>query len=120
MSIIKSLYTTSETAIDKAEEFFKCSKEYYKLKIFQILTSSLSLIFRFAIISVFILIAFIFLAISTSKAINNQLNSEFLGHVIVASFFILFAFITYLAKNKIENLIIKNLSKKYFDNEELL
>lgn len=117
MSILKSLDTTSEKAVEKTEEFLTYSKEYYKLKIFQILTSSLSLIFSFAIIGVFMLIAFIFLAVSTSKAISNYLNSELLGHVIVALIFIAFAFTAYLTRHKIENIIVKSLSKKYFNDD---
>lgn len=120
MSILKSLDTTSEKAVEKTEAFLTYSKEYYKLKIFQILTSSLSLIFSFSIIGVFILIAFIFLAISTSQAISNYLKNELLGHVFVAFIFMAFAFVVYLLRHRIESLIIKNVSKKYFDDEEIL
>ncbi|WP_299674942.1 hypothetical protein [uncultured Tenacibaculum sp.] len=120
MSILKSIDTTSEKAVHKTEEFLNHSKKYYELKIFQILTSSISLIFRFAIVGIFLLIAFIFLAVFASSAIGNYLNSEVLGYIVVALIFILFAFVGYLGKNYIENKVIKSLSKKYFDDEEIL
>ncbi len=120
MSILKSLDTTSEKAVEKTEEFLTYSKEYYKLKIFQILTSSLSMVFTFAIISILMLIAFIFLAVAISQALSVYLESKFLGHLVVVLIFMIFAFTAYLTRNRIESLVIKSLSKKYFDDEEIL
>lgn len=88
MSVFKSLHTNSEKAIEKGEEFIKNSEKYYKLKIFQVLTSSLSMIFNFAIIGIFILIAFIFLAVAISSVIGNYLNNPFLGYILVALLFL--------------------------------
>ncbi|CAM1333848.1 hypothetical protein [Tenacibaculum aestuariivivum] len=120
MSVLKSLHTTSEKAIDKGEELFKNSEKYYKLKIFQVLTSSLSMIFNFAIIGVFMLISFIFLALALSMSINNYFESESLGQIIVTLFFLSFALIAYFSRNYVENLVIRSLSKKYFNDEKSL
>ncbi|SNR14956.1 hypothetical protein [Tenacibaculum jejuense] len=120
MSVFESLDTTSEKAVDKAEEFLKYSKKYYELKIFQILTSSISLIFRFAIVGVFLLISLIFMAAFASSAIGSYFNNDTLGYITVALIFILFAFLGYLTKDLIENKVIQSLSKKYFDDEEIL
>lgn len=118
MSVFKSIHTSSEKAIEKSEEFIKNSEKYYKLKIFQVLTSSLSMIFNFAIVGIFILIAFIFLAISISSTIGEYLDNPFWGYISVAFIFFAFGFVAYLMRNHINNLVIKNLSKKYFDDEE--
>ncbi|MBE7629079.1 hypothetical protein [Tenacibaculum piscium] len=120
MSVLKSLHATSEKAIEKGEEFLKNSEEYYKLKIFQVLTSSLSMIFNFAIIGIFILIAFIFLAVALSMAINSYFDHKISGHIVVALLFLCFALVSYFSRNRMENLVIKSLSKKYFDDEESL
>ena len=120
MSVLKSLHTNSEKAIEKGEEFIKNSEKYYKLKIFQVLTSSLSMIFNFAIIGIFILIAFIFLAVAMSAVIGNYLNNPFLGYILVALLFFAFGLIAYWLRNRIDNFVIKKLSEKYFDDEETL
>ncbi len=120
MSVINSIQQTSEKAIEKSEEFIKNSENYYKLKIFQVLTSSLSLVFNFAMVGIFMLIAFIFLAVATSSIIGKALNNPFLGYVSVAIIFFLFAILAYSGRKKIENLVIQNLSKKYFDDEDNL
>ena len=120
MSVFKSLHTTSEKSIEKSKEFIKNSEKYYKLKIFQVLTASLSMIFSFAVIGIFMLIAFVFLAVTLSASIGDLLNNQILGHLIVALLFIVFAIITYSLRDRVENFVIKSLSKKYFDDEEIL
>ena len=120
MSVFKSLHTNSERAIEKGEDFIKNSEKYYKLKVFQVLTSSLSMIFNFAIVGIFILIAFIFLAVAMSSVIGKYLNNPFLGYILVALLFFVFGLIAYLVRNRIDNFVIKSLSKKYFDDEETL
>ncbi|GFD73617.1 MULTISPECIES: phage holin family protein [Tenacibaculum] len=120
MSIFKSIHTNSEKAIEKGESFIKNSEEYFKLKVFYILTSSLSMIFNFAIIGIFLLIAFVFLAVTISATIGNYLNNVVLGYLLVALLFIIFALIAYSMRTNVENFVIKNLSKKYFDDEENL
>lgn len=120
MSIIKSLHTNSEKAIEKGENYIKSSEEYFKLKAFYILTSSLSMIFNFAIIGIFLLIAFVFLAVTISATLGNYLNNEVFGYLLVALLFVVFALIAYSLRRRIENFVIKNLSKKYFDDEKEL
>ena len=117
MSVLKSLHTNSEKAIEKGEEYIKNSEKYYKLKIFQVLTSSLSMVFNFAIAGIFVLIAFIFLAVAISAVIGNYLNNPFLGYILVALLFFAFGLIAYLVRNRIDNFVIKSLSEKYFDDE---
>ncbi|MEE4000970.1 hypothetical protein V1T75_11545 [Tenacibaculum sp. FZY0031] len=120
MSVFKSLHTNSEKAVEKCEEYIKNSEKYYKLKIFQVLTSSLSLIFNFAIIGIFLLIAFVFLAVTLSATLGSYLNNVVLGYLLVALLFMVLAIIAYSLRTTVENFVIKNLSKKYFDDEQVL
>ena len=120
MSVFNSIHNTSDKAIEKGEEFLKNSEQYYTLKLFQILTSSLSLIFRVATIAIFMLIAFIFLAVALSAAVSDYFENPILGPVSVGILFIVFAFVAYLLRNRIENLVIKSLSKKYFSDENTI
>ncbi|WGH76897.1 hypothetical protein P8625_07065 [Tenacibaculum tangerinum] len=120
MSIFESLHNNSDKAIEKGKEFIKYSEKYYKLKVFQVLTYTLALVFNFAIIGIFSLIAFVFFAVTMAATIGEYLNSMVLGYLVVALLFILLALIAYLLRKNVESFIIKNLSKKYFDDEEIL
>ena len=50
MTVFESLNNTTDKATDTAERYVKTSKDYLKLKIFQQLTISISLVSKFAVI----------------------------------------------------------------------
>lgn len=114
MPVFESLNNTTNKALEKGEDLLKQTEAYYKLKLFQSLTMSISLLVKFATIGAFALIAFIFIAVALSSAIGKMLDNETYGYFAVAGIFMMFAFITFLLRNKIENLIIKHLSHRYF------
>lgn len=118
MALFNSLEHTTNTAIKKGETFLKNSEQYYKLKTFQVVTLSISLLVKATIIGLFLLIAFIFIAVALSNVISDYLNNKTLGYLLVALLYVVFAIITYILRKSIENSIIKNLSKNFFDDEE--
>ncbi|WGD35045.1 hypothetical protein [Olleya sp. YS] len=115
MSVFESLNDTSSQAVDKGEAFLKKSHEYYKLKIFQQLTSSLSLMLKALLIGGLMLIGLVFLAISSAIAIGNNLDSFALGFVIVGALFFIISLIIYLLRKQINNTVIRTISKSFFD-----
>jgi len=115
MNVLKSLDNSSVQAKNISEKYLKTSHKYLRLKVFQQLTLSLSLIIKIFAIGSFVFLAFMFLAITSAIAIGNMLESLTIGCLIVALIFILFALIVYFLRKSIERKIIKTIAINFFD-----
>lgn len=115
MSLLKSLDNSSTEAKQIGEKYLKASHRYLRLKIFQQLTLSLSLMIKFFAIGSFVFLAFMFLAITAAIAIGNALDSLTMGCLIITVIFILLALLVYFLRKNIERKIIKAISIKFFD-----
>jgi hypothetical protein len=115
MSLLKSLDNSSTEAKHIGEKYVKASHQYFKLKVFQELTLSLSLIVKLFAIGSFVFLAFMFLAITAALAIGNALDNLALGCLIITAVFILLALLVYFLRKNIERKIIKAISIKFFD-----
>lgn len=115
MTVFESIQDSSNQAIDKGEEYLKKSHEYYKLKVFEQLTTSVSLVLKALLIGGLILIAFVFMAIAASIALGNVMDSYSGGFLIVGLFFIVFAIVIYVARKNINNKVIQSISKTFFE-----
>lgn len=115
-NLFKSINDTSEKAVDIGEKYLKDTQEYYKLKIFQQLTISVSMIAKVLCIGGLLFIGLIFLSFSAAFALGEMLNSIALGYLIVAGFFLILGFIVYLTRASINGAIISKLSPKFFNS----
>jgi len=114
MSVFDSISEASNKAIDQSQEYLIKSREYYKLKIFQQLTISISTIFKVVAIGGVILTGLFFLSISLALYLSVLLDSHVLGFVIVGLLCILIAVLLFVFKNSIDSKIIEKLSKSFF------
>ncbi|WP_142786331.1 phage holin family protein [Changchengzhania lutea] len=115
MSILESLNDNTAKASDVGEKFIKTSHQYYKLKIFQQLTISLSLMTKVFVIGGFFIIGLMFLSIASAIAIGNALNNLPLGYVIVGVVFLIIAFVIHYKRDFIDRRVIQEISKKFFN-----
>lgn len=115
MSVFEHINQTSSQAVDKGEEYLKKSHEYYRLKIFQQLTSTVSLLVKAVAVGAFVLVGLLFLSISLAIAIGNALDSVSLGYLIVGGLFVIISVLIYLFRSSINNKVIVSLSKTFFD-----
>ncbi|MCK8482056.1 hypothetical protein [Psychroserpens algicola] len=115
MTVFESLNNTTDKATDTAEKYVKTSQQYFKLKVFQQLTISLSLMIKLSIIGGLITLALIFMAVAGAIEIGKALDSLALGYAIVGLVFIAFAVVVYYTRKIIDQKIIKVLSNKFFD-----
>ena len=114
MAILDSLDQTTDRAISKSEEFIRNTEAYYELKLFQLLTSSLSIIVKFTIISAMSIIALVLIAIVLSGIINDALESETLGYLLTALLFVSLSVLVYALRKPIDNFIVRKMSSKAF------
>ena len=115
MTVFESLNNTTDKATDNAEEYIKASQQYVKLKVFQQLTISLSLVVKLTIIGGMTILALIFMAVAGAIEIGKVLDNLALGYVIVGCSFIFLAAVAYYMRHMIDKKIIKVISAKFFD-----
>ena len=115
MGIIDSLNETSNKAIDVSEVYVKKTQEYYRLKVFQQLTMTTGMLLKIAVIGGLGFLALIFLTIAGIIFLGNVLDSMVLACLIACGLFIVFLIIAYVLRKKIDNMLIKKLSDKFFN-----
>ncbi|MDH7912895.1 hypothetical protein [Winogradskyella sp. SYSU M77433] len=114
MSVFESLNNTTDKATGIGERYIKASHQYLRLKIFQQLTSSVSLMAKVLIIGGFLFVGFIFCSIALAIEIGRSLNSLALGCLIVGLMFMVIGFILFKTRKKINSIIIKKIGLNFF------
>lgn len=115
-NLFKSINDTTDKAVDIGEKYIKDTQEYYKLKVFQQLTVSVSMIAKVLCIGALLFIGLIFLSFAAAIALGEMLNNIALGYLIVAGFFLIVGGIAYVTRAFINGLIISKLSPKFFNS----
>lgn len=115
MNVLDSLNDTSKIAISAGEVYVKKSKEYAKLKVFQQLTITVSLVGKMLIIGAILFISVFFLAAAAAIAIGYLFDNMALGCLIIGGLFMILALIVYLFRSYINKKVISSMSLKFFD-----
>ena len=90
------------------------SDEYYRLKIFRILSKHATGIFKFLVIGTSTIFALLFLSFAACLGLSELFDSYFIGFILVAGFYILVAILLYLIRERLNTPVLKKLSKYYF------
>ncbi len=114
MGIIDSLNETSNKAIDVGEVYYKKTQEYYRLKVFQQLTMTTGMLLKMAVIGGLGFLALIFLTVAGIIYLGNILESMVGACLIAGALFIVLLIIAYIFRRKIDNMLVKKLSVKFF------
>lgn len=115
MGLIDSISATNSKATDVSERYIKTSYKYYKLKVFQQLTISVSMVFKALIICGLALISLFLSSIALALYIGDTLSNYPLGFLIVGIIFLTLSVIAYFVKGLIDKKVVKRLSKKFFN-----
>ena len=115
MSILEDINNTTDKASEIGERYIKTSHQYFKLKIFQQLTLTFSMLTKALIIGGLALIGIVFMSVALAIKLGKVLDSTTLGYLAVGFIFVVMAIIIYGFRAKINALIIKTLSLKFFD-----
>lgn len=114
MNVFESINNTSEKASEIGERYVTKSYEYYKLKVFQQLSYTISTLGKALIIGAILFIGFIFMAVSGAIAIGEALNNVALGYLIMGGLFMLIALIFYLLRYLLDATIINKFYSKFY------
>ena len=114
MSIFESINNTSNKASDIGERYIDKSFEYFKLKVFQQLTYTISMMGKALIIGAVLFIGLILLTISAAIAIGDVLQNVALGYLIMGALFMIIGIIIYKVRYVVDATIIEKFQTKFF------
>ena len=115
MSVFEDINYTTEKASHIGERYVKASHQYFRLKIFQQLTLSLSMATKVLIVGSFLFAGFIFMSIAAAIELGNTVNSVALGFLLVGLIYVVLSVIFYLLRGKFNTYIIKKVGLKFFN-----
>ena len=109
---IKQDLMEAETNI---RSYLENSEEYTKLKIFKVLMKFVTIFAQILLIGALILLALVLLSWAVSNALNQTLDSPYMGFFIVGAGYLLIAIVCYILRDRINRPILRKFSKHYFD-----
>ena len=95
--------------------YLENTEEYAKLKIFKVLMELVTTLALTLLIGALILLALILLSWAASNALNEVLESAYLGFLFIGTGYILIAVICYFVRDRINAPLLSKFSKHYFD-----
>ena len=115
MGVFESLNNTSNKAVDISEQFYRKTQEYYKLKVFHQLASTTGMFCKMAILGSLAFLGILFLTVGGTLYLGNVLGSMVYSCLLVAGLFFILVAILFRLRRKIDNAIVKKLSRKFFN-----
>ncbi|MDO1511618.1 hypothetical protein Q2T41_19865 [Maribacter confluentis] len=94
--------------------YIEHSEEYYRLKIFKVLSKNATGLLQLALIGISALLALLFLSFAACLWLSELMDSYFGGFVVISGFYIFLAFVCYLFREKLNKPVLKKLSTYYF------
>jgi ABC-type multidrug transport system fused ATPase/permease subunit len=113
----EELKENTQAVQENTKAYIESSIAYYKLWGFKVAMKSTTLMLKFFLISICLMIVLLFVSIAGSLAIGNLLDSYPLGFLIVAGIYVVLAFLLFLVKDKIvEGPILEKFSEIFFND----
>jgi hypothetical protein len=97
------------------EEYISKTQDYYELKIFQQLTATTSMFCKAAILGSLGFLVIILLIVAGTLALNDLVGNMIYACLISAGILCLLGGIIYALRSRIESLIVRSMSKQYFN-----
>ena len=115
MGVIDSLNETSNKAIDVGEVYYKKTQEYYRLKVFQQLTMTTGMLLKMVVMGGLAFLALMFITVAGVVFLANVIDSMVGACLIAGALFLLLLVIAYVLRSKIDSMLVKKLSHKFFN-----
>lgn len=113
----EELKENAESIQEHSKAYIESSLAYYKLWGFKVAMKSTTLMLKFFLISICLMIVLLFVSIAGSLAIGDLLHSYPLGFLIVAGVYLVLALLLFLVKDKIvEGPILEKFSEIFFND----
>jgi amino acid transporter len=113
----EELKENTEAIQENAKAYIESSISYYKLWGFKVAMKSTTLILKFFLIAICLMIVLFFVSIAGAMALGNVLHSYPLGFLCVAGLYLIIALLLFLVKDKIvEGPILEKFSEIFFND----
>ena len=113
----EELKENTQAVQENTKAYIESSIAYYKLWGFKVAMKSTTLMLKFFLISICLMIVLLFVSVAGSLAIGNLLDNYALGFLIVAGIYVVLAFLLFLVKDKIvEGPILEKFSEIFFND----
>ena len=113
----EELKENTQAVQENTKAYIESSIAYYKLWGFKVAMKSTTLMIKFFLISICLMIVLLFVSLAGALAIGNLLHSYPLGFLIVAGIYLVLAFLLFLVKDKIvEGPILEKFSEIFFND----
>ena len=101
---------------ENAKAYLESSISYYKLWGFKVAMKSTTMILKFFLISICLMIFLLFISIAGAIALGQMMDSYPIGFMIVAGIYLVLALLLFLVKDKIvEGPILEKFSEIFFN-----
>ena len=115
---LEQIQENIEDIQENAKAYLESNIAYYKLWVFKVAMKSTTLILKFVLISICLMIVLLFVSVAGALAIGNLLNSYVLGFLSVAGIYLILVFLLFLIKDKIvEGPILEKFSEIFFNED---
>ena len=107
----------AEAVQENAKAYLESSIAYYKLWGFNVAMKSTTLMLKFFLIAICLMLVLLFVSIAGAIFIGNLLDSYPLGFLVVAGIYLVLALLLFLVKDKIvEGPILEKFSEIFFND----
>ncbi|MBD0830855.1 hypothetical protein [Aestuariibaculum sediminum] len=117
MRILDVLNEKSQEALQYGDDYLKSTEKFIKLKVFEQLSLTISLLVKFLIIAGLGFLGLSFFAVSGALALGNVLNSLPLACLIIGASLMFLMILIYVFRKSIDNNVIGKLSNNFFNSE---
>ena len=101
----------------QAKEYIENSVAYYKLRGFKLAMKSTTMILKFVLIAIALMMVLLFCSVAGAFAIGKALDSYALGFLIVGGIYLVFTGLLFLIKDKVvEGPILEKFSEIFFND----
>lgn len=115
MSVFESLNQTSNKAIEVGEQYYQKTQEYYKLKVFQQMAMVMGRFCKIAIIGGLFFLCLTILVVAGILALGALLGNMIHACLLTGLLFLLLGALIYRLRGRIDDFIVRKLSKDFFE-----
>ncbi len=113
----EELKETTQAIQENAKAYVESSLAYYKLWGFKVAMKSTTLVLKFFLIALCLLLVLLFVSIAGAMALSAFFNSYPLGFLCIAGIYLVLAILLFLVKDKIiEGPILEKFSEIFFND----
>jgi hypothetical protein len=115
---LEELKDNVEDIQENTKAYVEDTIAYYKLWGFKVAMKSTTLILKFTLIAICLMIVLLFVSVAGALALGNAFDSNVLGFLAVAGIYLVLVFLLFLVKDKIvEGPILEKFSEIFFNED---